>query len=140
QNVDVQWLVPDEPLSAAIDRQMLRRVLVNLVRNSVQAIRDARLRPSMVPDPPAEGVIGHVVVSGWCEGDGVAVVVEDDGSGIPEDVRFRVFDPYFTTKVDGTGLGLAIVKKVVVEYGGRIDAGTSSLGGAAFMIHLPGPR
>ena len=139
-NVVVDWQVPEVALTAAIDRQMLRRVLVNLVRNAVQAIRNARTRVSQVPDLPDDGVIGHVVVSAKVEGDGAVIVVEDDGPGIPEDARARVFDPYFTTKVDGTGLGLAIVKKIVVEHGGHIDVGTSTLGGAAFAIHLPGPR
>jgi two-component system nitrogen regulation sensor histidine kinase NtrY len=139
-NVDVQWLVPDAALPAAIDRQMLRRVLVNLVRNAVQAIRDARGRVSQIPELPKEGVLGHVTVSARREGDGAAIIVQDDGPGIPDEARARVFDPYFTTKVDGTGLGLAIVKKIVVEHGGHIDVGTSALGGAAFTIHLPGPR
>ncbi len=134
QNVEVEWRVPSEPLPAAIDRQMLRRVLVNLVRNAVQAIRDART--TKVPE-----ILGRVVVSARNEGDGAAIEVDDDGPGIAEDALGRVFDPYFTTKVDGTGLGLAIVKKIVVEHGGTIDVGKSAmLGGARFVVHLPGPR
>jgi two-component system, NtrC family, nitrogen regulation sensor histidine kinase NtrY len=131
-NVTIAWRLPDEPLTAAIDRQMLRRVIVNLVRNAVQAIRDAKT---------GEGVVGNVVVSAHAEGTGTAIEVEDDGPGIPEDALARVFDPYFTTKADGTGLGLAIVKKIVVEHNGVIDAGESpSLGGARFVVHLPGPE
>ncbi len=144
QNVDVRWSVPEADLPAAIDRQMLRRVLVNLVRNATQAIRDARTPRSLantLARPVAAGeVLGHVVVSARREGDGAAILVEDDGPGIPPESRARVFDPYFTTKVDGTGLGLAIVKKIVVEHGGRVDVTTSSLGGASFVIHLPGPH
>jgi signal transduction histidine kinase len=69
------------------------------------------------------------------------MLIEDDGPGVPPESRERVFDPYFTTKSDGTGLGLAIVKKIVVEHGGRIEVGRSErLGGASFVIHLPGPR
>jgi two-component system nitrogen regulation sensor histidine kinase NtrY len=136
-NVDVTWKVPDGALPAAIDRQMLRRVIVNLVRNAVQAIRDERAGKNGVA-PGA--VLGHVVVTAKAEGEGAAIVVEDDGPGVPPDKRGRVFDPYYTTKVDGTGLGLAIVKKVVVEHGGSIEAGESSLGGARFVIRLPGAR
>jgi two-component system nitrogen regulation sensor histidine kinase NtrY len=138
-NVDIRWNLPSEPLPAAIDRQMLRRVLVNLVRNAVQAIRNARAGKAPTSGVPA--VLGHVVVSARGEGEGAAILVEDDGPGIQLDRRARVFDPYFTTKVDGTGLGLAIVKKVVVEHGGSIEVGSSEkLGGAAFVIRLPGPR
>jgi two-component system nitrogen regulation sensor histidine kinase NtrY len=134
-NVHVRLEVPDDELPAAIDRQMLRRVLINLVRNAVQAIRDARAGRA-----PGE-VLGNVTVSARREGDGSAILVDDDGPGIPVETRSRIFDPYFTTKKDGTGLGLAIVKKIVVEHGGRIDVERSeSLGGARFVVHLPGPR
>ena len=134
-NVDISWRLPEAPLPAAIDRQMLRRVLVNLVRNAVQAIRDAR-------GAAATGeLLGHVRVSARADDGGTAIEVEDDGPGIPVDRRARVFDPYFTTKVDGTGLGLAIVKKIVVEHGGRIEVASSKdLLGASFVIRLPGPR
>jgi signal transduction histidine kinase len=127
--------VPEEDLPAAIDRQMLRRVLINLVRNAAQAIRDARAGRA-----PGE-LLGHVRVSARREGDGSAILVDDDGPGIPVETRSRIFDPYFTTQTDGTGLGLAIVKKIVVEHGGRIEVERSeTLGGARFVMHLPGPR
>jgi two-component system nitrogen regulation sensor histidine kinase NtrY len=67
--------------------------------------------------------------------------VEDDGPGVPEPSRERVFDPYFTTKAEGTGLGLAIVKKIVVEHNGGISVRPSEgLGGAAFVVALPAPH
>jgi nitrogen fixation/metabolism regulation signal transduction histidine kinase len=142
QNVEIRWEVPDEEITVAVDRQMLRRVLVNLVRNAVQAIRDAQKRkstPGADIDAETSSVLGHVVVSAAREGDGARIVVEDDGPGIADAVRGRVFDPYFTTKADGTGLGLAIVKKVVVEHGGEIEATASDrLGGARFVLRLPG--
>ena len=142
QNVEIRWEVPSEDIMVALDRQMLRRVLVNLVRNAVQAIRDAQKRkskPGSTPDVAAADVLGHVTVSAEREGDGARIVVEDDGPGIADSVRGRIFDPYFTTKTDGTGLGLAIVKKVVVEHGGEIEATASRrLGGARFVLRLPG--
>jgi nitrogen fixation/metabolism regulation signal transduction histidine kinase len=135
QDVDVRWELPDEPMLVAIDRQMLRRVLVNLVRNAVEAIRDAR--PALNDGAPR----GHVLVRAERTEEGVALVVEDDGPGVPEPARERIFDPYFTTKPEGTGLGLAIVKKVVVEHNGAISAHRSKrLGGAAFVVALPLPH
>ncbi len=133
-DVEVKWEVPTDEIPVAIDRQMLRRVLVNLVRNSVEAIRDAR--------PAKEGEArGHVVVRAEPAADGVALIVEDDGPGVPEATRDRIFDPYFTTKAEGTGLGLAIVKKLVVEHNGSITAGPSErLAGAAFVLSLPLPH
>jgi two-component system nitrogen regulation sensor histidine kinase NtrY len=134
--IEVSWEIPEEPLPADIDRQMLRRVLVNLVRNGVQAVRDGR------PDAKEPGAVkGHVIVSARTDGEGSAILVEDDGPGILPERRGRVFDPYFTTKADGTGLGLAIVKKIVVEHGGVIEARHSDrLGGAQFRVLLPGPK
>ena len=133
QNVDLKLELPSDELRAVIDRQMLRRVLINLVRNAVQAIRDA-------PASAGRGK-GHVRVSARREGEGTAILVEDDGPGVPAEARTRIFDPYLTTKTDGTGLGLAIVKKIIVEHGGRIEVERSaSFGGASFVIHLPGPR
>lgn len=144
QNVEIRWEVPDDRIQVAVDRQMLRRVLVNLVRNAVQAIRDEKKRtsvPGSDPELPTDGVLGHVVVSAQREDDGARIVVEDDGPGIADSVRGRIFDPYFTTKADGTGLGLAIVKKVVVEHGGEIEATASRrLGGARFVVRLPGTK
>jgi two-component system nitrogen regulation sensor histidine kinase NtrY len=135
-DVEVTWVVPDVELPASIDRQMLRRVLVNLVRNAVQAVRGGAAEAAK----PGE-IRGHVRVSARADGEGTTLLVEDDGPGIPFDKRGRVFDPYFTTKADGTGLGLAIVKKIVVEHGGVIDVGASELlGGAMFSVRLPGPK
>jgi nitrogen fixation/metabolism regulation signal transduction histidine kinase len=145
QNVRIDWEVPSDAIRVAIDRQMLRRVVVNLVRNAVQAIRDAKKRESgpglEEQEVPAGAVLGRVVVSAVPEGDGARIEVEDDGPGIAEGMRARIFDPYFTTKADGTGLGLAIVKKIVVEHGGEIEASKSNrLGGARFIVRLPGLR
>ena len=63
-----------------------------------------------------------MVVRAEATSDGVDLIVEDDGPGVPEGTRERIFDPYFTTKAEGTGLGLAIVKKIVVEHNG-VDRG-----------------
>jgi nitrogen fixation/metabolism regulation signal transduction histidine kinase len=134
-DVDVRWELPTDALPVAIDRQMLRRVLVNLVRNAVEAIRNER------PAASAGGPRGHVVVRAESSGSGVSIVVEDDGPGVPEQARERVFDPYFTTKSEGTGLGLAIVKKIVVEHNGSIRVTHSvRLGGAALILTLPLPH
>jgi len=127
-NVAIEWKMPDRELTVAFDKQMLRRVVINLVRNAVQAIRGAR-----------GGKGGRVRVSAVAEGPGAVITIDDDGPGIPDDMLARVFEPYFTTKPDGTGLGLAIVKKIVVEHGGAIDVTKSDLGGARFSLHLPPP-
>jgi len=122
--VAVEFDIPAQPAPARIDRQMLRRVLINLVRNAVQAVA-ATKRP------------GHVRVRLVRDGDFWNLDVEDDGPGVAPELRQAIFDPYVTTKTDGTGLGLAIVKKIVVEHGGTISAGESALGGARLSVRIP---
>lgn len=129
--VDVVFDVPDGAMPAALDGEMLHRVLGNVIRNSAQAIRDARAKGG-----PKRG---NVRVSAATEEAHHVICIDDDGPGIPAEVAGAVFDPYVTTKSDGTGLGLSIVKKIIVDHGGTIDAGKSPLGGARFRIAIPRP-
>jgi two-component system, NtrC family, nitrogen regulation sensor histidine kinase NtrY len=128
--IDMRFDVPPEPLPAMIDREMLHRVLTNVVQNAAQALRDARGKQE-------KGVFGRIVVSARREGSFYVIDVDDDGPGIAPEVRGVLFDPYVTTKRDGTGLGLTIVKKIIVDHGGTIEAMASSLGGARFSVRLP---
>jgi len=124
-NIAVEFVVPEGPCEALIDSQMLRRVLFNLVRNAAQAVLGRA----------AES--GRVRVRLAREGEFWNLDVDDDGPGIPIELRETVFDPYVTTKDEGTGLGLSIVKKIVIEHGGTIHAGQSELGGARLRVRLP---
>jgi signal transduction histidine kinase len=63
--------------------------------------------------------------------------VADNGPGIPESARERVFQPFFTTRSRGTGLGLAIVQKIVVTHNGRVGVGVSAAGGASIDLTFP---
>ncbi len=65
--------------------------------------------------------------------------ISDNGTGIEEENREKIFEPFFTKRVDGTGLGLAIVKQIVMAHHGTIEVGRSELGGALFTVHLPLP-
>ncbi len=124
-SVAVTWTLPSHPLPVAFDSMLLHRVLVNVVTNAAQAIQGAGKTS------------GEVQVNVREEQNFVVIDVDDTGPGIPDELRERIFDPYFTTKSDGNGLGLAIVKKIVVEHGGSIDAMAGSLGGARVRIRLP---
>ena len=75
-------------------------------------------------------------------GDGrvAAVIIDDDGAGIPAEYRDRIFEPYFSTKTDGTGLGLAICNAIVEEHGGAIRVASASGRGTSVIIVLPGAR
>ncbi|HXV85552.1 MAG TPA: ATP-binding protein [Gemmatimonadales bacterium] len=110
-----------------MDANQIQQVMVNLLTNAVQAIRTS-------------GVGSQVTVRAARWLDGVAVTVEDDGPGIPPDVRERVFEPFFTTKPEGqgTGLGLAICNGIVAEHGGRLELIADEKAGVTFRLELPG--
>jgi C4-dicarboxylate-specific signal transduction histidine kinase len=107
---------------------LIRRVLTNVVENAVQAAEGAGRTPEVRIDiATANGGTAHITV-------------DDNGPGVPAEARERIFDPYMTTKEHGTGLGLAIVRKIIFDHGGdvRVGDGDSALGGARFVITLPG--
>ena len=124
RKVHVAFQIPKEPMPVHLDRQMLRQVVSNILRNAFQAVLSHRRE-------------GRVEVGVAIEEKAFVISVDDDGPGVPEGMHDAIFDPYVTTKSDGTGLGLAICKKIVVEHGGTIDASASALGGARFRIRIP---
>jgi two-component system, sporulation sensor kinase E len=109
--------LPDAP----IDSIQLQQVLVNLIKNAMQAMtRDGVLTLQTGGSP-----------------DGVWVSVADTGGGIPEEQINRIFDPFYTTKKKGTGLGLMIVQRIVRAHGGRIELESNVKQGTTFRIWLP---
>jgi two-component system nitrogen regulation sensor histidine kinase NtrY len=106
-----------------LDPEQLRRVIINLVDNAIEAT-DRR---------------GRILVETQLDAaNGVArVVVADDGPGIPVGEREKLFLPYYSTKRRGSGLGLAIVRRIIAEHGGSIDVGDNTPRGTRFTIELP---
>jgi signal transduction histidine kinase len=99
----------------------LRRAFANLLRNASEAMHGR----------------GAIDVSVSRDGAGLVVTIADHGPGIPDELRQRVFEPYFTTKQDGTGLGLALVRQTIEAHSGTITVGeTPGGGGAMFSIVL----
>ena len=105
---------------------LLRQVFGNLVRNAAEACDAAGRVPSIT-------IAGQVDASHRV----CRVSVDDNGPGIPEAARAKVFQPFFTTRSRGTGLGLAIVQKVVLMHNGRVAVGTSPSGGASIQLTFP---
>ncbi len=116
-DVDVAEKVP----VALFDEAQLRQALLNLLRNAREAM-------------PSGGAID---VGVRAEGMSVVITVDDRGSGISEEVRARIFDPFFSTKGEGTGLGLAKTRQIVVAHCGSISCAPRDGGGTEFKIALP---
>ena len=120
--------LPDDPLVVKADREELRRVYINLLKNALQAIPDDR-----------EGAVQVRARRAPDDGDEPSVYSEvtDNGTGIPPDVQDKVFEPNFSTKTSGTGLGLAIAQKSIDELGGDIGYETTEGEGTTFWVRLP---
>ena len=116
-----------------VDVEQIRRVVINLVDNAVEALggSQATLRPD--GDPP------RIVIETRRDAvNGVArIVVADNGPGIPAADRDKLFMPYYSTKQRGSGLGLAIVRRIIAEHGGAIDVQNNDPQGTRFVIELP---
>jgi hypothetical protein len=116
-------LEPDLPAVMA-DPESIRRALANLIDNAAEAMQGSLLRVLGVRTALVE------------DGSAVEVTISDTGHGLTEEIRERLFLPYYSTKHRGTGLGLSIAAKIVQEHGGTISAETNAPKGARFMLRL----
>ena len=112
-------------LCAVVDPGQVHSIASHLVSNASEILRAG-----------AGGEI-HVAVAPGPAG-GMILRVEDSGPGVPHDLRERIFHPFFTTRSEGTGVGLAEVQKFALAHGGSVDVTDSPLGGARFVVDLPG--
>lgn len=114
---------PDVPSHIQIDPEQMKRVFINLLDNSIDAMNK-------------KGKIDiHTLFDK--QNQVVRIEISDSGPGIPEKEKERLFLPYFSTKKKGTGLGLAIVNQVINEHGGSIDVEDNQPQGAKFIIQIP---
>jgi nitrogen fixation/metabolism regulation signal transduction histidine kinase len=125
-NHEIDWECDLNQLDSCVvngDRDMLLRVLNNVITNGIQAVpfdRKASIRLALITTK-----------------ENAVVEIVDNGSGIPEDQLHRIFEPYFTTKSTGTGLGLAMVRQIVDSHGGNISIKATSEQGTTILIVIP---
>jgi signal transduction histidine kinase len=106
---------------AQIDDRLLREALQNIVRNAKAAMPTG----------------GTLAVGTGVEGERVCITLQDTGTGIPDEIRDKIFEPYFTTREFGSGLGLTLTYKIIKEHAGDIEV-TSKLGsGTIFSVYIP---
>ena len=122
---DLELTEPLPPVRG--DRIQLEQVLVNLMRNGFEALRESEYEPRWLSVRTAvDSREGSVVVD-----------VEDNGIGIRPEVADRVFDRFFTTKPEGMGMGLSISRSIIENHGGRLWVTPASERGTAFRFILP---
>jgi len=119
----IHFISEEEKIIATLDRTQLIRVVTNLVKNAIQAVPD-------VESP-------RILVSVLSEGEYVKISVADNGIGINNTNKEKVFEPKFTTKSSGMGLGLGMVKNIVESYNGSIDFSSQAEKGTVFIVRFP---
>ena len=107
-----------------VDKVQIQQVLINLMRNAMEAMRDEERRELLVK------------VSNLPQ-DMISVEVADTGSGIPDEIAPQLFQPFVTSKPSGMGIGLSISKRIIESHGGEISVTRNAAGGASFLFTLP---
>ncbi len=134
ENISNRFVVPEEEKkeiyirtsleklpSVNIDEHQFYHALLNLINNSINAIEQK----------------GEIFIQTTHIDSNIVITVEDTGTGIPFELKDRIFDPFYTTKAKGTGLGLSIVKKIIENHDGLINLAKTGTGKTAFEIIIP---
>jgi signal transduction histidine kinase len=119
--VRVSSHMPERPVIAKVDADLIKQAILNIVLNGAQAM-------------PQGGEL-HVTLRE--EGRMAAIEISDSGTGIPPDIRAKIFDLYFTTKRDGSGIGLAMTYRIIQLHNGSIDVQSEQNIGSTFTLKLP---
>ena len=119
----IRFHTEEKEIIAKLDRTQLIRVVTNLVKNAIQAVPDV--------DHP------EILVSVASDEEMITISVKDNGIGIAEEFKDKVFEPKFTTKSSGMGLGLGMVKNIVETYKGSIDFTSEYEAGTTFIVKIP---
>ena len=124
RSTGIDFSIEAEPAGMVVDSMRLQRLLQNLVTNAVEAIGS---KPG-----------GRIEIRAWVEDASFYLTVKDNGPGIPDTVKDRIFEPFVTHgKKNGTGLGMAIVQNVAMAHGGTITFETASGEGTRFIVQIP---
>jgi signal transduction histidine kinase len=119
--VNIERMMPGEPLLIKADLDLMKQALLNVVLNGVQAM--------------AHG--GLLTISAQRNGDGVVAEVRDRGCGIPHDMHEKIFELYFSTKKDGSGIGLAQAFQILQWHHGSVEFESVEGEGTTFRFHIP---
>ncbi len=123
QGLKLEIRVAEDAAEAVIDKIQIQQVLINLMRNAVEAMGTMARR--------------ELTVSASRIGEMVEIRVTDSGPGLPESVRTRLFQPFVTTKPEGMGVGLSVCRSIVEAHGGELHGDDAAGGGTVFRFTIP---
>ncbi|RDV15995.1 GHKL domain-containing protein [Pontibacter diazotrophicus] len=125
QHISLKLYLPEENLAIQADAEQLEQVLINLIKNGMEACEAA--------EKPCVEVLAYIPEQ---EKNRVRIDVTDNGAGIPEDVRDKIFIPFYTTKKQGSGIGLSLSKQIIRQHGGSIRVNSQPGGPTVFSLQL----
>lgn len=123
---ELHYEIFDPCMTVAVDVKQIKQVLLNMIRNAMDAIQEA-----------GDGRKGRIDISARRDGPNVVISIRDNGKGMDRTTMSRLFDPFFTTKADGTGLGLSVSYRIITNHGGTIAVDSVPGEGTEFSIYLP---
>lgn len=126
KDCELNYEIFDPDLTVAIDVKQVKQVLLNIIRNAMDAIHEV-----------GDGRKGRIYVSARRESKYALISIRDNGKGMDRLTLSRLFDPFFTTKEKGTGLGLSVSYRIIKNHGGTIHVESLPNEGTEFMIYLP---
>ncbi|HED32840.1 MAG TPA: sensor histidine kinase [Gammaproteobacteria bacterium] len=127
--IQPELLLTKEPVLIDVDSLQIEQVLVNLIRNAIEAIFDLDSMHQILKISTGVDAQGYAIVS-----------IIDSGDGIPYEIKDKIFDTYFTTKTEGLGMGLSICRSIIEEHNGELWCDTTIRQGAEFCFKLPPSR
>jgi two-component system, NtrC family, nitrogen regulation sensor histidine kinase NtrY len=122
KNIDLEIILKDPDLSLEVDSSLLEQVLINLVVNAIEAVKD-RENP-------------RIVLSATATHNKVSLKVSDNGTGIPNDLLDKIFVPFFSTRKNGSGIGLSLCKQIIMLHKGTIQVQSIEGSGTAFVLNF----
>jgi signal transduction histidine kinase len=147
RNIALVSSLPDEPLIANVDADLLKQAALNVIQNGAQAMPDGgRLEVVLEGDQRVPGVVDRsanarpgtaaerTLMSGWKS---AVLRISDEGPGIPEEIREKIFDLYFTTKIGGSGIGLAMTYRILQLHHGSVEVQSEKDRGTEFRLRIP---
>ncbi len=126
-NVNIKKSLSPELPPCHADSHMIEQVILNLLTNAVQAM--SKLAGEK-----------NIEIKSDSNSKKITITVSDSGPGIPEEQRFKIFDPFYTTKTDGMGIGLGMCHRIITDHRGNLTVSKSRFGGAEFCVELPAGR
>ena len=124
KEIEIERNLSDQILQVHIDSQLIEQVLLNMLTNAAEALKDIQGRKA-------------IAIASTMEKDSIIIKIGDSGPGVEADIQEKIFDPFYTTRPDGSGIGLSICQRIISDHGGRIEVSKSELGGAEFIIRIP---